>query len=153
MINNQIYDIDSNDIRIKKEKFENEINLKIDNDLFKNFYLNAKFFPNLNSISRNYLYTKPLYLKTKVRIPKAFASLYSDLSSKKINTDIKIENIIKKINNDGYYIIKNFISLEEIENLKSDLCNQTFSSLGSNNLYNYKDLLEYEKIKKKDNYF
>ena len=47
--------ISHRDLVIKKKELENSIGMKIDSDLFKNLYLNAKFNPQINTISKNYI--------------------------------------------------------------------------------------------------
>ena len=150
----QLNNIDLKDINLKRKEFEYRIKMRIDNDLFKKLYINAKFSPQINSISKNYLNLKALYLKTKGKLPKAIASLYSDVSNDRFEINNKLENIIKKLDKDGYYVQENFISDSEIENLKSELVNQKFSPPGNNiNPVSYNELLEYEKLKGNDKYF
>ena len=144
--------ISHRDLVIKKKELENSLGMKIDSDLFKNLYLNAKFNPQINSISKNYINLKPLYLKTKGKLPKAISKMYSDLSSVKYKTENVDKKIINSLKNDGFYVIENFISNEEVDKIKSDLSSQKF--IGSkNNYFNYKDLQNYERLKGNDNYF
>lgn len=144
--------ISHGDLNIKKKELESSIDMKIDRDLFKNLYLNAKFNPQINSISKSYINLKPLYLKTKGKLPKAISKMYSDLSSAKYKTESVDKKIIDSLKNDGFYVIENFISSEEIDEIKSDLRSQKF--IGSkNNYFEYQDLQNYKKLKGNDNHF
>ena len=150
----QLNNLDLKDISYKRKEFENRIKMWVDHELFKNLYLNAKFGPQINSLSRNYLNLKPLYLKTKGKLPKALASLYSNVSKNRFKINNKFESIIKKLVKDGYYVQENFLSDIEIENIKSELVKQKFSPPGNSiNSVSYNELLEYEKLKGKDRYF
>lgn len=144
--------LSNSEFKIKREEFENSINMKIDKDLFYTFYMNAKFFPQINSVSKDYINLKALFLKTNGKIPKAFSKLYFDKNSKiyKFESDLKIINDNLKKN--GYHVIKNFISEKEIDKIKADLSYQKF--YGSNKTqYDYSDLQDYDKLKGDNHYF
>ena len=127
--------------------------MKIDSNLFKSIYLNAKFMPQINSISKSYLHLKPLYLKTKGKFPRAISKLYSNLT---INNFPKLNSLCQikdKLNKDGFYVQENFISSEEIEKIKLDIENEIFTGSGNGYKTSYKELKNYEKLKGSDKYF
>ena len=49
---------------------------------------------------------KPLYLKTKGKLPKAISKMYSDLASVKYKTENVDKKIINSLKNDGFMLLK-----------------------------------------------
>tara|TARA_A100001015_G_scaffold287948_1_gene358256 strand:+ start:1467 stop:2663 length:1197 start_codon:yes stop_codon:yes gene_type:complete len=145
--------IDFRDFKNQKSELENNINMKIDSNLFKSIYLNAKFNPQINSISKSYLSLKPLYLKTKGKFPRAISKLYSNLNVNNFPKLNFLSQINDKLNKDGFYVQENFISSEEIEKIKLDLENENFTGSGNGYKTSYKELENYEKLKGSDKYF
>ncbi len=145
--------IDFRDFRDQKSELENNINMKIDSNIFKYIYLNAKYNPQINSISKSYLHLKPLYLKTKGKFPRAISKLYSNFSSNSFPKLNFFDQIKNKLNKEGFYVQENFISSEEIEKIKLDLENEILTGSGNGFKTTYKKLENYEKLKGSDKYF
>ncbi len=145
--------IDFQDFKDQKRVLENNINMKVDNNLFKNIYLNAKYNPQINSISKNYLQLKPLYLKTKGKLPKAISKLYSNFTTNNPPKLKSLNKIKEKLDKDGFYVQENFLSNEEIEKIKLEIESEVFIGSGNGYKTSYKELENYERLKDSDKYF
>ena len=118
-----IYQENQNDFNEKKQKFENILNCKIRNDIFELLYFNSKICPSFNIVSREKsTFIQDLFVQSKGKLPIACKWLYQSNSNitNSLN-DKNYLNISNELNEKGYFIKKNFLTSNEIAQIKKEL--------------------------------
>ena len=117
---------DSKIIRDTQSEFEDILGMKVDDEIFGSMYLNARYLPGFNSVPPTIL--KPLFLKSKFRLPLAANFLYKKFSRRIVNNE-SCKNIVNQLSDQGYYVIENFLKPDEVEKIKDELTH--FDYVGS----------------------
>ena len=106
-----------------QKKFENILGKKINNHMFKILYQNAKYESYLNKIDLDsWDYFLSLNLETDGSFINATNYLYSELSEQKIEpSEEYFININKKLNENGYIILDNFLDNETIKKINNEI--------------------------------
>jgi hypothetical protein len=113
---------DMADFLKKKEEFESILGVKVDKEFFDQVYVNAKYCPETATISR--LNLVPLYLQSKGRLPKAANTIYKHFTRRAAGLGSfseEYQRIVGKVNEQGYYVIKDFLNADQVEKIKQEL--------------------------------
>jgi hypothetical protein len=96
-----------NRINMQRE-FEETAGLKIDDELFTAWYLNARYVPEYNTIPTRSL--NELYIGSRGKLPLAATNLYKHFSRKYYpdNVDLESSRIANEVLDKGYCVIENF---------------------------------------------
>jgi hypothetical protein len=100
-----------------KEEFENILGMKIEDEIFFYLYIHARYLPGYKVFPIKLI---PLFLKSKFRLPLATNFLFKKFSRRIINNDT-YQDIVNKISDQGYYVVKNFLNSEQVDKIKNEL--------------------------------
>ena len=133
--------LDSQDIKINKQFFEEQLKMKTTKEFFLPLYVHLKYYPEYNIFPRELL--RETFVKSNFKLPMAVSKLKNKIQNKFYplnfnNSKYDIESIVSEIDNNGYALIYNFINEETIDKIKDEYKNQNFycSSETNNKSYN-----------------
>ena len=143
----------SNYLKLLQE-FEDTINCKINKFAFYDLVSHAKKSPMSNSMSeysRKYFYN--MFVPSKGKLPIAINNVFKNFSNNnvdKLTSYKKNQDLIDKLDNDGYAVIENFLEEDQIDQIKNELNGYNYYSPSNHKirdkLSNIKKDEQYKKI-------